>query len=83
MSNTEHSRVTSFLVICFNIHNGGGVPTLNCPIIISVNTLYPSPVVSLLERRRKIFLDLTIAPNISYVPRPAVSYLDPPPSDSN
>jgi hypothetical protein len=38
MSSEEHARVTSFLNMCFNVHNGDGIPALNRPIIVSINT---------------------------------------------
>ncbi|RGB24824.1 hypothetical protein C1646_772574 [Rhizophagus diaphanus] len=84
MSNTEHFRLALFLCICFNAYNGGpGSPALNCPIIVSSDTFHSSFVVSFLERRRKIAPDLAIAPNELYVPKPAIFYLNPPPSDRN
>ncbi|PKK80121.1 hypothetical protein RhiirC2_725134 [Rhizophagus irregularis] len=83
MSNTEHARVAFTLGICFNAFNGPGIPAPNRPIVISTDTLHPSPVVSILRRRRKMAPDLAIAPNEPYVPKPTVPYPGPPPSDNN
>src|SRR5207249_5529285 len=45
MSNTERSRVTIFLAICFNIHNTEGILDLNRAIIVALDTykgtIYP------------------------------------------